>query len=90
MKYEPEVPMYFEYLAKNLKEGEAIGVDPTLFPHSSFKTRKAYFEEKKLKVTLVKENLVDIVWNELTEGGKKPRTANKVRGLRSLGYSALY
>lgn len=70
--------MYFEFLAKNLKEGDAIGVDPTLMPYGSFMTRNAFFEGKKLKMKLVKQNLVDIVWNELTEGGKKPRTTNKV------------
>lgn len=89
MKYEPNVPMYFQYLTKNLKEGDAIGVDPTLLPYTGLKTRTTYFEENKLEMKLVKENLVDIVWNEFTEGGKKPRTANKVSLMNGLGYSTL-
>ena len=33
MKYEPEVPLFFEYLSKNLKEGDGIGVDPKLMQY---------------------------------------------------------
>lgn len=39
---------------------------------------------------LIKLNLVDNVWNELTEGGKNPRTANKVRLINDVGYTPFH
>lgn len=59
----PETPTVVQWLQRECKEGDLIGVDATLYSHRSWNQLVSAFENVGCIVTAVKENLVDLVWD---------------------------
>lgn len=60
----PETPTYTQWLQKNCKAGDRVGVDANLLSTRAWTTLAAAFENEGCIMTAVKENLVDLVWDD--------------------------
>lgn len=60
----PETPTMVQWLAKNCKAGDRIGVDANLYSTRQWNTLVSAFENEGCVMTAVKENLIDLVWAE--------------------------
>lgn len=60
----PETPTYTQWLQKNCNAGDRVGVDASLLSTRAWATLAAAFENEGCIMTAVKENLVDLVWDE--------------------------
>lgn len=60
----PEVPSIKEWIAKELAEGEVLGIDPQVLSHRSFKDLHSFLKSKGIRVKCVSKNLVDDVWED--------------------------
>lgn len=60
----PETPTMAQWLQKNCKPGDRIGVDANLMSTRTWNTLAAAFENEGCIMTSVKQNLVDLVWDE--------------------------
>lgn len=60
----PETPTYTQWLQKNCKAGDRVGVDANLLSTRAWATLAVAFENEGCVMTAVKENLVDLVWDD--------------------------
>jgi Xaa-Pro aminopeptidase len=59
---QPGVPSWPEWLAKELRPGQALGFDPRLISQRDYLRLKSDFEDRGLVVKPVAQNLVDLTW----------------------------
>jgi Xaa-Pro aminopeptidase len=60
----PDTLTMVQWLSKHCKEGDRIGVDPNLYSTRQWKTLVTAFDNEGCVMTPVKENLVDLVWDD--------------------------
>ena len=60
----PEVLTLTQWLQKNCKQGDRIGVDANLYSTRAWNTLANAFENQGCDLTAVKPNLIDLVWDE--------------------------
>lgn len=60
----PETPTMVQWLTKHCKQGDRIGVDANLYSTRQWNTLVNAFENEGCVLTAVKENLVDLVWDD--------------------------
>lgn len=60
----PDTPTIVQWLAKHCKSGERIGVDANLYSTRQWNTMSSAFENEGCVMTAVKENLIDLVWED--------------------------
>lgn len=60
----PDTPTMAQWLQKNCKSGERIGVDANLMSTRAWQLLATAFENQGCIMTAVKENLVDMVWDD--------------------------
>ncbi|MCJ7680088.1 MAG: aminopeptidase P family protein [Candidatus Aminicenantes bacterium] len=58
----PGVPTINEWLIRELKPGEILGIDPRVVSHTRFQELKVALEKEKLSLKSIPNNLVDAVW----------------------------
>ena len=86
MKWERNVPMWFDWTASELKEGDKIGLDFSQYPAANLEARIKLFEDKKMVVE-AQENLVDLVWGD--ERPIRPRNPVKQLDIKFTGKNSL-
>ena len=59
---QPGVPSWPEWTARELRPGQALGIDPRLITHRDYQALKSRLEDKGLKAKAVGPNLVDEIW----------------------------
>lgn len=60
----PDVLTMTQWLQKNCKRGDRIGVDANLYSTRAWNTLASAFENEGCILTAVKRNLVDLVWDD--------------------------
>lgn len=58
----PGVPELKEWLKKNLKKGEVLGLDPELITHREYRSLVEELAVKDIGVKLIEKNLIDLIW----------------------------
>lgn len=58
----PDVPSFEDWILRELKKGEILGVDPRLIPHKNYASLKKKLEVKGIQLKSIDTNLVDAVW----------------------------
>lgn len=58
----PDVPTLTQWLLKNCKKGDRVGVDANLYSTRAWNTLANAFENQGCILAAVKPNLVDLVW----------------------------
>jgi Xaa-Pro aminopeptidase len=66
----PDVPNLDDWLIKELKKGEFLGIDPQVVSRKYFLELKKKLEEKGIGLKCIEKNLVDAVWDERPEEPK--------------------
>jgi Xaa-Pro aminopeptidase len=56
------VPSWQEWVSRQLRAGETLGLDPKLITHRDFVSLKKSFDDRGLRLKLIESNLVDEVW----------------------------
>lgn len=75
----PETPTYTQWLQKNCKAGDRVGVDANLLSTRVWNQLAAAFENEGCIITAVKENLVDLVWDDQPSLPSSPLLALDVK-----------
>lgn len=86
MKWEKDVPSWFEWTKTQLSANQVVGLDFSQYPASAVKTRIEFFKEAEITVQSV-PNLVDKVWSE--ERPVRPTNPCKVLDIKYHGKSSL-
>lgn len=60
----PETPTMVQWLQRNCKFGDRIGVDANLMSTRAYNQLVSAFENEGCIVTAVKQNLIDLVWDD--------------------------
>ena len=60
----PDVPTINDWLLKELKPGQILGVDPRVISLDSFKNMETTLAKGKIKIKCIPKNLVDAVWED--------------------------
>lgn len=60
----PDTPTMVKWLQRNCKSGDRIGVDSNLMSTRAYNQLVSAFENEGCIVTAVKQNLVDLVWDD--------------------------
>lgn len=60
----PDTPTMAQWLQKHCKAGDRIGVDPKLLSTRTWNSFVSAFDNQGCIMTAVKENLVDLVWDD--------------------------
>ena len=60
----PETPKKEEWLAKVCPKGSKVGIDPKLISNEEAKKFGDSLKEKKLVITAIEENLIDMIWDD--------------------------
>lgn len=60
----PETPTMVQWLRKNCKAGDRVGVDANLMSTRAWNQLAAAFENEGCVMTAVKQNLIDLVWDD--------------------------
>ncbi len=58
------VPSWQQWCARNLRKGEAVGVDPQLIPHKEFARLEKGLQDRGIRIKSIGPNLVDEVWKD--------------------------
>ncbi|OXA57386.1 xaa-Pro aminopeptidase 1 [Folsomia candida] len=69
----PETPSSAEWLAKTLKKGSLVGVDPALYSKDEWDAMETELSFSGTTLIPVAQNLVDLIWKE-----RPPRPLNEV------------
>jgi Xaa-Pro aminopeptidase len=59
----PGVPSWKEWMAKELRAGDTLGLDPRLISHKDYGELEKIFRDRGLRLKSIEENLVDKVWD---------------------------
>lgn len=78
----PGVPSWQEWLSRELRKGQAVGIDPHLISHKEYTALKSNLEDKTLRIKAISRNLVDELWDDRPE---PPRGKVKVHELKYAG-----
>ena len=68
----PDVPTLTQWLQKNCKRGDRIGVDANLYSTRAWNTLASAFDNEGCILTAVRDNLVDKVWTDQPSQPMKP------------------
>lgn len=60
----PDTPTMVQWLTKHCKAGDRIGVDPNLYSTRQWNSLVTAFDNEGCVMTAVKENLIDLVWDD--------------------------
>ena len=60
----PDVPTVTQWLQRNCKRGDRVGVDANLYSTRAWNSLSSVFENEGCILTAVKQNLVDLVWDD--------------------------
>jgi Xaa-Pro aminopeptidase len=60
----PGVPAWQEWAAKELKPGQALGLDPKLISHREFVKLEQELKRRGILLRAVEKNLVDVLWTQ--------------------------
>lgn len=60
----PGVPTIKEWVGKELRKGEILGVDPQVLSHQSYDDLQSYLKDRKIRVKGMHKNLIDAVWQD--------------------------
>lgn len=63
----PDVPTMTQWLQRNCKRGDRIGVDASLYSTRAWNTLSNAIENEGCILTAIKPNLVDLVWDNQPE-----------------------
>jgi len=66
----PDVPNIEDWLIKELKKGESLGVDPQVISRTRFVNLQKKLGEKGIGLKCIEKNLVDAVWENRPEAPK--------------------
>lgn len=75
----PETLTMIQWLQKNCKAGDRVGVDAKLLSTRTWNQLVAAFENQGCVMTSVKENLVDLVWDDQPAQANNPVIALDVQ-----------
>jgi len=64
----PDVPSFDDWLLKELKKGESLGLDPRVISHNNYSALKKKLEDRGIPLKTIEKNLVDELW----EGRPEP------------------
>jgi len=64
----PDVPNFDDWLLRELKKGESLGLDPQLIPRRNYSALKKKLEDRGIGLKTIEKNLVDELW----EGRPEP------------------
>jgi Xaa-Pro aminopeptidase len=67
-----DVPKLEEWVAKELKEGEKLGIDPKLISNDSAGKLSKTLKERGVKLEYISQNLVDELWEDQPPPSKAP------------------
>jgi Xaa-Pro aminopeptidase len=59
----PGVPSWKEWMAKELRAGDTLGLDPRLISHKDYGELEKLFRDRGFRLKSIEENLVDKVWD---------------------------
>lgn len=68
----PKVPSINDWLARELKTGQVLGLDPAVVTHNRFEDMKKFLERKEISVKCIQENLVDLIWENRPDSPGEP------------------
>lgn len=79
----PDTPTQSEWLKDVLNSGSKVGVDPFLLSHDRWKSLSKELRLKNITLVAVKENLIDLVWEDAsvlmpTDEPRPKRPCNKL------------
>jgi Xaa-Pro aminopeptidase len=60
----PDTPTVTQWLQRNCKRGDRVGVDANLYSTRAWNTLSSAFENEGCILTAVRQNLVDLVWDD--------------------------
>lgn len=69
---QPDVLTMTQWLQKNCKRGQRIGVDANLYSTRAWNTLASAFDNQGCILTAVKQNLIDEVWDDRPAKDFKP------------------
>ena len=58
----PGVPSWQEWIARELRKGEKLGLDPRLITHQNYVKLEAELRRRVISIKPVEKNLVDAIW----------------------------
>jgi len=64
----PDVPHFDDWLIRELKKGESLGLDPRVVSHKNYSALKKKLEDRGIRLKTIEKNLVDELW----EGRPEP------------------
>jgi Xaa-Pro aminopeptidase len=68
----PGVPYWQEWLVKELRRDENLGVDPRLITHQNFAKLEKEFRRRGISIKCIEKNLVDEIWPEKADPPRNP------------------
>jgi Xaa-Pro aminopeptidase len=68
----PGVPSWQEWLVRELRRGENLGLDPRLITHQNFVKSEQEFRRRGISIKCIENNLADEIWPERPEPPRKP------------------
>jgi len=83
---QPGVPSWLEWVAAELRPGEALGLDPRLVSQKDYALLKARLKDKGRNVKSLSQNLVDRIW---ADRPAPPRGKAEVHSLKHAGESVV-
>lgn len=78
----PGVLSWQQWLGRELRPGQTVGIDPRLISHREYEALRANLEDRKLRIKPVSRNLVDEVWDDRPQ---PPLGRIEVHGLEHAG-----
>lgn len=81
----PDVPSIEDWLIKELKKGDSLGIDPQVISRTGFANLQKKLEEKGIGLKCIEKNLVDAVWENRPEA---PRGHIEIHTAKYSGESA--
>lgn len=63
----PDVPSFEDWILRELKKGESLGIDPRVISHKNYMGLKKELEVKEIELKSIDTNLVDAVWENRPE-----------------------
>ncbi len=60
----PGVPIWQEWVAKELSAGQSLGLDPKLITHRDFIQLEKDLERRDIRAKIIEKNLVDAIWSQ--------------------------
>jgi Xaa-Pro aminopeptidase len=68
----PGVPTWQEWLVKELRRGDNLGLDPRLIPHQNYAKLERELRRRGISIKSPERNLVDEIWPEQPPYPRKP------------------